>query len=184
MKPVALDLCCGLGGWAEGLIAAGWEVWGFDIEEAFRAGYPGKRFYCCDVRVARACLDDLGRLKRGGLVVASPPCQEFSRHQMPWTKRRNPPPPDLSIWRACEGIAAELALPIVIENVREAQNWVEPAKWHCGSFYLWGDVPALMPKVRHRPKESMSSTARAERAKIPFELALYIGQVFHPGVPA
>lgn len=39
--PLALDLCCGLGGWAAGLIAAGFDVVGVDIEERFRATYPG-----------------------------------------------------------------------------------------------------------------------------------------------
>lgn len=49
LKPIALDLCCGLGGWTRGLKAAGFEVWGFDIDERFRANYPGDRFYCSDV---------------------------------------------------------------------------------------------------------------------------------------
>jgi len=31
MKPLAIDLFCGLGGWAEGLLAEGWDVIGFDI---------------------------------------------------------------------------------------------------------------------------------------------------------
>ena len=29
---LAIDLFCGLGGWAEGLLAEGWDVVGFDIE--------------------------------------------------------------------------------------------------------------------------------------------------------
>ena len=33
-----------------------------------------------------------------------------------------------------------------MENVRGAQEWVGRAPWNYGSFYLWGDVPALMPK--------------------------------------
>lgn len=33
----------------------------------------------------------------------------------------------------------------------------------------------------YRNKESRTSAAADERAKIPFELAHYIGQVFHPG---
>jgi hypothetical protein len=33
----------------------------------------------------------------------------------------------------------------VVENVCGAQKWVGRARWHFGSFYLWGDVPALMP---------------------------------------
>jgi len=36
-------------------------------------------------------------------------------------------------------------IPLVLENVKGAQRWIGPAKWHYGSYYLWGDVPALMP---------------------------------------
>ena len=32
MKPLAIDLYCGLGGWAEGFLAEGYDVIGFDIE--------------------------------------------------------------------------------------------------------------------------------------------------------
>lgn len=41
--------------------------------------------------------------------------------------------------------AAGHYVPIIIENVRGAQKWVGKARWNFGSFYLWGDVPALMP---------------------------------------
>ena len=34
---------------------------------------------------------------------------------------------------------------MVVENVKGAQRWVGRAAWHFGSFYLWGDVPAVMP---------------------------------------
>ena len=36
-------------------------------------------------------------------------------------------------------------IPLIVENVRGAQKWVGRARWNYGSFYLWGDVPALMP---------------------------------------
>jgi hypothetical protein len=29
--------------------------------------------------------------------------------------------------------------------VRGAERWVGSARWHFGSYYLWGDIPALMP---------------------------------------
>jgi len=43
-------------------------------------------------------------------------------------------------------------IPMVVENVCGAQKWVGRAKWHFGSFYLWGDVPALMPMAKTRAK--------------------------------
>src|SRR5690348_14430211 len=39
-RPLAIDLFCGLGGWAEGLLAEGWRVVGFDIE---RHRYPARQ---------------------------------------------------------------------------------------------------------------------------------------------
>ena len=43
MKPLAIDLYCGLGGWSEGLIAEGFEVIGFDIKrhQYGEHRYPG-----------------------------------------------------------------------------------------------------------------------------------------------
>jgi len=41
--------------------------------------------------------------------------------------------------------AAGRHIPLIVENVCGAQKWVGRARWNFGSFYLWGDVPALMP---------------------------------------
>ncbi len=182
---IAIDLCCGLGGWTNGLKAAGWHVIGFDIETSFTGKYKGDEFRVEDVRyVADHVFDSKSRFGLGhslcdaSLVVASPPCPEFTRHALPWTKKMNPPEPDQSIWRACERIARNIGCPIVLENVRAAQPWMGTAMAHAGPFYLWGDVPPLLPRIQVRKKESLSSTKRAERAMIPFDLALWIGQCF------
>jgi hypothetical protein len=58
-----------------------------------------------------------------------------------------------AIFDACFRIQREASaakgqhIPMVVENVRGAQPWVGPAAWSYGSYYLWGDVPALMPNV-------------------------------------
>lgn len=49
---------------------------------------------------------------------------------------------------ACE--AAGRHIPMVCENVRGAQPWVGRARWNFGSYFLFGDVPALMPATVSR----------------------------------
>jgi hypothetical protein len=56
-------------------------------------------------------------------------------------------------------IAAGKTVPMVVENVRGAQPWVGRARWSFGSFYLWGDVPALMPQVIRAQKFNPDGTA-------------------------
>lgn len=167
---VAVDLFCGLGGWAHGLIAAGWQVHGFDIVD-FSAHYPGE-FHCCDILAEVAFPNEVG------LVVASPPCEQFSRHGMPWTRKRNPPPPDLSLVAASYAIAAKIGAPVVVENVRAAQQFIGRSVANCGPFHLWGDVPAIVPVYCGRSKESRSGKDRSKRAVVPFELAYWVGRCF------
>jgi hypothetical protein len=94
------------------------------------------------------------QFKDAALIVASPPCQAYSYRAMPWKRAKALPPPDNSLFEACFRIQREASaaagsfIPLVVENVCGAQKWVGRARWHFGSFYLWGDVPALMPIVR------------------------------------
>jgi hypothetical protein len=70
---------------------------------------------------------------------------------MPWKRAKALPPPDNTLFEACFRIQREACeaagryIPLIVENVRGAQKWVGRARWNYGSFYLWGDVPALMP---------------------------------------
>jgi site-specific DNA-cytosine methylase len=149
VKPLAIDLFCGLGGWTAGLLAEGYDVVGFDCEQHV---YGEQRY------PAQLVLQDVltihGRqFKDADLIVASPPCQAYSYRAMPWKRAKALPPPDNSLFEACFRIqreaqeAAGRFIPLVVENVVGAQKWVGRARWHYGSFYLWGDVPALMPIV-------------------------------------
>jgi hypothetical protein len=155
VNPLALDLCCGLGGWTIGLLVAGWDVIGFDVTAW--PGYPG-RLVLQDVREVS------GRDYPGTrLVCASPPCQEFSYRSFPFKRCRELAqnvPPDKSIWEACVRIAQECNAPLVLENVRGAQKYMGKAVAHYGSFYLWGDVPAMLPIGK--PVKGFQSSAKEQ----------------------
>ena len=155
LKPLAIDLYCGLGGWSEGLLAECWEVVGFDIE---RHCYPGMGPYPAQL-VLQDVLTIHGEQFRGiaSLIVASPPCQFFSRmampFKMPWSQEEYERRKLLahSLFWAPFRIAHEAQLPLIVENVCGAQKWIGRSRYAYGSFHLWGDVPALMPEaVKHR----------------------------------
>lgn len=149
VKPICTDLYCGLGGWSEGFLSEGYECHGYDIEahDYGSGGYPGV-LHIRDVRSIHG-----SEFKDATIIVGSSPCQEFSYRAMPWSRAKALPPPYLGMElfnaqfriqrEACE--AAGRHIPMIVENVRGAQKWVGRAAYHYGSFYLWGDVPALMP---------------------------------------
>ena len=74
MKPLAVDLFCGLGGWTEGLLSEGYDAAGFDNE---RHVYGDQRY------PAQLVLQDVltlhgSQFRNAALIVASPPCQAYS----------------------------------------------------------------------------------------------------------
>jgi hypothetical protein len=151
VKPVAIDLFCGKGGWTNGLLEAGFEVYGFDIET--QPDYKGI-FVQCDILALTA--DDLLRYG-ASFATCSSPCEQFSVHGM---KHFHPSPkyPDMGIklFNHSRALLEELDIPYVMENVGPARNFVGPSTTHCGPFYLWGTgVPAVFPPECYRVTKSL-----------------------------
>lgn len=164
MTPLAIDLFCGLGGWTEGLLAEGYRVVGFDnVRHCY-----GESRYPAQLVIQDVLTLQGAQLKSAALIVASPPCQEFSYMAMPWSRAKQKireyrdgtrdVKQLMALFDACFRIQREACeaaghhIPLVVENVCGAQKWVGRARWHFGSFYLWGDIPALMPIVRKHVK--------------------------------
>src|SRR5579863_6187548 len=132
-KPLCVDLFCGLGGWAEGALAAGYEVVGFDIERhriptrkdssgnlqsAIKVGgidfngygtpgYKAVAFNSTAVKrlgpttggwdeyPGQLVIQDVltlhgSQFRDAALIVASPPCQNYSYLAMPWSRSADP----------------------------------------------------------------------------------------------
>ena len=75
---IVLDLYCGLGGWAVGFLEAGHRVIGYDIVD-FSKEYPGW--------FVKADLLDYTNFPCADVIVASPPCTDFSKAAFPQTWR-------------------------------------------------------------------------------------------------
>jgi hypothetical protein len=172
-----------LGGWAEGLEAVGWDVIRVDIADMFAETGTPKPDPCLlmvqDLRTFHG-----SQAKRCQLIVASPPCQEYSWMAMPWSRaqevgralrgedefpanyRGSRTLAELNaLFDACFRIQREACeaagrhIPMVVENVRGAIPWVGRSRWNFGSFHLWGDVPALMPATLKAQKFNPDGTA-------------------------
>ena len=171
-KPLAIELFAGLFGWGDGLVAEGYETVGVDIVNMFaELGMVRRREF-------NLVLQDVltlhgSQFKDAALIVASPPCQEFSWMAMPWSRAKQVAralrgedefPADYrgsrtleqltALFDACFRIQREAIeaaghfIPLVVENVRGAIPWVGRSRANYGSYHLFGDVPALMPMTK------------------------------------
>ena len=84
MRPLMVDLFCGLGGWAEGGLTEGYDVIGFDIENHVY----GEHRYPAQLVIQDVLTLHGSQFRNAALIVASPPCQEYSYMAMPWSRAK------------------------------------------------------------------------------------------------
>ena len=157
-----LDICSGLEGASTSMKERGWRVVTVDNNPIFTP------VIVADIRSWSWLFD------RPDLIWCSPPCNEFAREFFVWCKTGIDP--DMSIVLACKRIIEEVKPTYwVIENVRGAVKWFKP---YLGKpsriiypYYLWGHFPDLGHVRVRSNKEHLSSSAAAERAKIPYAIS-------------
>lgn len=164
--PTLIDLFCGRGGWTRAAMKRGWTCYGFDCT---KHEYPGEQVLTW-LPCQTATLETL----KPDLIVASPPCEDFARKHLPWIKLIGPV--DETHLRWAIGLNAQLTCPVIIECSQFAARHV-PGWTRCGSFYLWGAIPALLPTFKHHKnahagnKEDGQAIRAAKKAMIPNTLA-------------
>lgn len=158
MTPLAIDLFAGKLGWSRGLVAAGWKhIIAVDLE------WRGDKLLGVEYVIQDVLTLHGSQFRNASLIVASPPCQNYSYLAMPWSRSKTDGSqtakalrrkwetegPDNRLFDACFRIqreaieAAGRYIPLIVENVRGAQPWVGQAKANYGSFFLWGDVETV-----------------------------------------
>jgi len=164
---IILDLCSGLGGGSSAFRENGWTVITLDYDPVFRTDIV------CDLRSWSPA--SLG--VRPDVIWFSPPCTEFAREFMPWSKTGVDP--DLSILLA--GLAViKYFNPdyYLIENVKGAISWFSPVlgsyRVSYDPYYFWGffPLPGVVNRRVWKRKSSFGSKQEFQRSKIPYNLSL------------
>ena len=133
-----LDLFCGLGGWSKAFAEAGHDCTGVDI---VNLGYP--------YRFIKADLNDWVPDQHYDVILASPPCIEFSQAKK-WAQGNQDERIGLDlIWKTFALIEKIKPKYYVVENVKGLAEFIDEPnqkirygksrKW----AYLWTNIPVL-----------------------------------------
>jgi len=155
-----LDLFCGMGGWSVGFHREGFECLGVDITDV---GYPYD-FFHSDIRDFHY-MGNNGFGEKFDVVVASPPCTEFSRLKTLYGHAHNrkapaDPAKGMELVREAKRIIDEVQPKFwLIENVGGAVPYFKPflgePRFIRRPFYLWGNFPHFLLEERDYRKPGM-----------------------------
>ena len=176
-----LDLFSGLGGASEAFVQSDdWEVVRIENNPVL-SGTPHTQQH--DVLDWLDWVDSYGTQGDFDLIWASPPCDEFARLWMPWTRKELEPDfePSLELMQTARDIIAHYRPKHwVIENVIGARDYFLPALGRpaqvIDSINLWGQFPHIHLPVgfKHiKPDKGGKHPLRSNhRAVIPWEVSV------------
>jgi hypothetical protein len=167
-----LDLFAGLGGASQAMRERGWEVIRVELDPRFEPEVVA------DITTWR------WRGRRPDLIWASPPCTEYARMAMPWTRAKLPEGfcPDPTLVKAAIRIIRDSRPRYwVIENVGGAVRYLRPLLGDptvVGPLRLWGRWPDSIrwPTLPKKIKQRYPGYRPDLRAMIPYEVSLALAK--------
>lgn len=196
-RKIIIDLCCGLGGFSQAFRddPENWKVITFDIEGKFNPSYTydivknKNKVLNCIMEDAIITRHDFYKWEKGkplvDLIVASPPCTQFTRYSMPslYPEYENYQNgtwyPDMSIVKSAYEIIREVKPKYwIMENVRGSVNFISeelqqvPRKKIGTAWFFWGNFPLFEPAdSRFFRKDVQATRSPALRSLIPYEIS-------------
>lgn len=181
---VLWDLCSGLGGWSESFLHdSRWKVFRFDNSELDQIQDTVATFN----EDVLSWMDWVDKYPKPDLVLASPPCLEFSfGYNAPGPKAKREGrdfEPDMSIVKACVDIISYTeprwwCLENVVGAIKHFQLLLGPPRQIIQPFVIWGKIPFI--PIGHREFKHISKCDNFDigdplraniRAKIPFAIS-------------
>ena len=181
---VLWDLCSGLGGWSEAFLHdSRWKVFRFDNSDLEEIS----SLTCTYDEDVLSWMDWVDKYPKPDLVLASPPCLEFSfGYNAPGPKAKREGrdfEPDMSVVKACFDIISYTeprwwCLENVVGAIKHFRTLLGHPRQIIQPFVLWGTIPFIPNIQAHSHFENkcdnfdIGDPLRSNyRAKIPFALS-------------